>query len=25
LCFVRHRKGFRLVTRPEGIHFSIRF
>ncbi|PXX96027.1 hypothetical protein DF185_20940 [Marinifilum breve] len=25
LCFVRHRKGFRLVTMPEGIHFSIRF
>lgn len=25
LCFVKHRKGFRLVTMPEGIHFSIRF
>ena len=25
LCFVRHRKGFRLVTMPEGIHFSIQF
>jgi hypothetical protein len=25
LCFVRHRKGFRLIKAPTGIHFSLKF
>ena len=25
LCFVRHRKGFRLVSAPSGFHLSVKF